>query len=209
MKDKDPAKNLNSDKPTGTITIQPHPDEVIDADPAIVAGTKARLAGHDHLKIYDRTDRTIDDLALQREKQKLKRIFGSIEGLREAFSSLKGIERVRQEMELEKVDRELLKEYCYVRSHENNVDEVDFYGWFVFGARFLDKDSRMEICAGILNDYGLFEPLFDDYARGGFSALMMRKEAIQLNPRIAKILKEGKLADLFNGILHRYYGSKI
>ena len=43
----------------------------------------------------------------------------------------------------EEVDKKLLADYALVKSNERNVDEVDFYRAFIFGADLQSKEQRV------------------------------------------------------------------
>ncbi|WP_412475759.1 hypothetical protein [Halobacteriovorax sp. YZS-1-2] len=205
MRDEEYLNILSYGRPTGTITVEPHPEDIIVVDPAIIANMKARLSGNDHSGVYDYSDRVIDEVSLMREKNKLKRIFGSESQVREAFSSIKNIKTIQEEIKFEDVDRSLLSDYAFVKSRESNVDEVDFYRSFLFETELISKEKRIE---AIDDSLGLSD-LFADYKMKHFDVLKASREVIQMSSRLSELFKERKLVPLFDEFLREFYGKKI
>ena len=163
---------------------------------------KATLKGEDVSNIYDVTDRVIDELSLAREKKKLAKIFGSNEQISEAFSSVKNISLVQEEMKFEEVDSELLSDYSFVKSREENVDKVDFMRHFLFGRELKTKQER-------IIDNELFHNVVIDYQLKHFDILKVTKEAIEMNSSLLRLFKERKLVGLFDELLIEYYGMQL
>jgi hypothetical protein len=207
MDDEEYLNILNYGKPTGTISIQPHPEDVIDVDPEILNKMKSRLAGDQHLNAYNREDRVFDELELQREKQKLKRIFSSADHVCESFSSLKNIKKVRQELEYEKVNRELLKEYSFVVAHEKNVDEVDFYRWFLFGGSLNDKKCRMVQIKNCTGRIELFDSILNDYIAVNFELLSINSDMLMSSVGLLELFKKRELVPKFDQYIKIFYGA--
>lgn len=205
MRDEEYLNILTYGRPTGTISVEPHPEDIIDVDPAIIANMKARLSGNDHSGIYDYSDRVIDEVSLMREKNKLKRIFGSELQIREAFSSIKNIKIIQEEIKFEDVDRSLLSDYAFVKSRESNVDEVDFYRSFLFEFEFINKEKRIEL----VNESFDLSDLFADYKMEHFDVLKVSREAIQMSSRLTDFFRQRKLVSMFNELLSEFYGKKI
>ena len=183
MRDEEYLNILTYGRPTGTISVEAHPEDIIDVDPAIIANIKARLSGNDHSEIYDYSDRVIDEVSLMRERNKLKRIFGSESQIREAFSSIKNIKTIQEEIKFEDVNRDLLSDYAFVKSRESNVDEVDFYRSFLFESELINKEKRIET---IDDSLGLSD-LFADYKMKHFDVLKVSREAIQRKKTCADV----------------------
>lgn len=209
MNDNEYLNILEYGRPSGTISIQPHPEDVIDVDPAIIANYQAFLKDEDYSKAYDITDRLIDDLALQREKIKLKRIFGSSDQILECASSIKNIRTVKEELEFEEVDLELLKEYSFIKSREENVDSIDFYRSFLFDEELINKEKRLLHSDEILLDKPSFKYILEDYKDKHFDLLKISKEVIELNKCLSNLFRERKLASMFDSFLSEFYGLKI
>lgn len=205
MRDDEYLNILTYGKPTGTISVVPHPEDVIDVDPAIIANMKSRLGGADHAGIYDITDRVIDEVSLMRERNKLKRIFGSESQIREAFSSIKNIKTIQEEIDFEEVDKNLLSDYAFVKSRESNIDEMDFYRSFLFHSELINKDRRVEN----IEAAGCFNELLEDYKKKHFDILKVTREAIQMSGELSQIFRERKLVSLFDEFLSEFYGLKI
>jgi hypothetical protein len=209
MNDNDYLNILEYGKPSGTISIQPHPEDIIDVDPEIMANYKAFLKDEDYSKAYDITDRVIDDLALQREKIKLKRIFGNSAQILESVSSIKNIKTIKEEIKFEEVDLELLKEYSFIKTREENIDQVDFYRSFLFDEEFITKNKRVLQSNEILTDKTFFKYILDDYKDKHFEVLSISREVIQLNTSLSNLFKKRKLASMFDDFLSEFYGMKI
>lgn len=205
MRDEEYLNILTYGRPTGTITVEPHPEDIIDVDPAIIANMKARLSGNDHSGIYDYSDRVIDEVSLMREKNKLKRIFGSELQIREAFSSIKNIKTIQEEIKFEDVNRDLLSDYAFVKSNHNNVDEVDLYRHFVFGSELITKVIRTQ---QFMNSH-VFSSLLSGYVKEHFKLLEVTKEDIELNNDLKKMFQQRKIASMFNEFLGVFYGELI
>jgi hypothetical protein len=196
---------LDYGTPTGTISIRPHPEDVIDVEPEVIARMKARLEGKDLSDIYSAADRNFDEVSLLREKKKLKKIFSTESDLRLAFSSIKNIKIILEELAFEDINRPLLAEYSFMKSRESNVDEFDFYRSLIFDAELINKEVRANK-AGFEPD---FETVVDDYKSRHFDILKVTKEAIHMSPALTRLFGERKLASAFDEFLFRFYGAKI
>ena len=199
--DQDYLNILTYGKPQGTIELKPYASEILDVDPRIISAMKAKLRGEDTSSIYDISDRVIDELSLAREKKKLSKVFGSTSQLAEAFSSVKNITTITEEMKFEEVDRKLLHDYSFIKSQEENVDEVDFLKHFVFDDELIIKNKKQ------IEDE-LFQSVISDYKTKHFDILKMTKEVIEMNPALTKLFRERKLVGLFDEFLGEFYGKK-
>lgn len=201
MKDEDYFNIMTYGEPTGTISVVDHPKEIIDVDPFMIANMKARLNGESLSNVYDLTDRSFDEFALQREKNKLKRVFGSPTELKDAFSSIKNLKLIQEELSFEGVNKELLFKYSYSVSNEKNVDEYDFYRSFLFGEKLILKNDR----AGLVKTDNKFSLLIDDYRFFHFEPLKITREAIQMSTDLLLLFRERKLASQFDEFLSVFY----
>ena len=188
------------------IIIAPQPQPVSDVDPVIIADMKARLAGKDQAGIHDRRDRTIDELALRREKHKLQRIFKTPQQLRQSFSSLHHLGETQRELCFFKINKLLLADYCYLKAGEANVDEMDFYRAFLFNARLLTKQERVARCTQYLAHNDVFRPVLADYESKHFDFLRINKETIQPHATLRQLFKTRELACKFDAFLNHFYG---
>lgn len=125
------------------------------------------------------------------------------------FSSLKNINSTKQELELEKVDRRLLADYSFVKSREENVDEVDLYASFLFGRDLVTKKVRILRHRELIRQQPVFQPIVVDYCGKHFDILKIGPEVIQMNPELTKLFKERKLVAMFDGFLAEFYGTEI
>ena len=209
MKDDEYLNKLTYGKPTGTITIMPHPEDIIDVDPVIIAKMKARLKGENFNHVYDITDRVIDEITIQREKNKLKRIFGSEIQVKEAFSSIRNVHLIQEEFAFEDVDKKLLADYAFIMSRESNVDEVDFYRSFLFDTELVDKQQRVSCYSREFNPDARIIFILNDYRNNHFDRLAINKEIIQLNQSIKELFVQRTLVSFFDVFLKNFYGIKI
>lgn len=203
MQDDEYLNILTYGKPQGTIELKPYPKEVIDVDPKILAQMKAKLKGEDLNGLYDVSDRVIDELTLQREKKKLLKIFGSNNQIFEAYSSVKGISIIQQEFEFEEVDKELLSKFAWTLSRETNVDEVDFFSYFIFGKELKIKKTRVDLA---IEPFGI---VVDDYLLRHFEPLKLSKEVIYSNSKLTELFKQKELLNLFDEFLFQFYGKSL
>lgn len=203
MQDDEYLNILTYGKPQGTIELKPYPKEIIDVDPIILAQMKAKLKGEDLNGLYDVSDRVIDELTLQREKNKLLKIFGSNEQIFEAYSSVKGMSAIQQELEFEEVNKELLSKYALTLSREVNVDAVDFYSYFMFGKELKTKEKRADLVVEP------FDTVFNDYLLRHFEVLKLTKEVIYFNHKLTELFKQKELFRRFDEFLAKFYGKLV
>ena len=192
--------------PKGTIQIIPHPKDVIDVDPEILAVMNARLNGQDYSDHYLEDENLSNQLIIQQEKRKLKKIFSSADDLRSSFSSIKGIREIKEELKFEDVDRELLRKYSQKVYSGEHIDEVDFYRNFLFGEKIITKDEHIEISKTKLSSVNI---ILEHYKEFHFDLLGITREMIQIDSALSTMLNKGKLASFFDEMLLGFYGGKI
>lgn len=205
MNDTDYFNIMIYGRPAGTINVIPHPEEIIDVDPFVIASMKARLNNESLENVYDLSDRAFDQIALSREKNKLKKVFGTLTQLQDAFSSIKSMRLIQEEMLFEEINRELLSQYSFSISQENNVDEYDFYRFFLFNENLALKSERSEKI-NIKNDFSI---LLEDYRTIHFEPLKISREAIHMSSRIQSLFRSRSLASVFDDFLSTFYGARI
>jgi len=209
MNDNEYLNILEYGKPSGTISIKPHPEDVIDVDPEIIANYKSFLKDETYTNAYDISDRIIDELSLQREKTKLKRIFGSSDQVIESASSINNIKIMKEDIKFEEVDMNLLRDYSFIKSGEENIDLVDFLKWFLFDEVLVQKQRRVLCCDGIISDKPSFKHVLEDYQCNHFDVLRISREVIQLNQSLLELFKDRKLVSMFDSFLSEFYRLKI
>jgi hypothetical protein len=202
MNDTDYLNVMTYGKPTGTINVIPHPDDIIDVDPFVIANMKTRLNNESLSQVYDVTERAFDELTLMREKNKLKKVFATLNQLQDAFSNIKSLKLIQEEMNFEEVNRDLLSRYSFSISNEKTVDEYDFYRSFLFGEELILKQNR----ATRLSAHNGFSILLEDYRMTHFEPLKISREAIQMNSNLLLLFKNRKLASSFDEFLKDFYG---
>ena len=188
--------------PQGTIELRPYPDEILDVDPKIIASMKARLRGESTTHIYDITDRVIDEVALAREKKKLLKVISTSGELHEAYSSTKNIAQIQEEFVFESVDKEMLSDYAFVISHQENIDEFDFLNHFLFGEKLKTKKERN------VTDNN-FQRVFQEYQSKHFDWIKLHREIIEMDSILSKLFRQKKLLGLYDELLSDFYGRKI
>jgi len=210
MTDEFNTKNLMEyGMPKGTIQIVPHPKDIIDVDPEILAVMNARLNGQDYSDHYLEDENLSNQLIIQQEKRKLRKIFSSADDLHFGFSSIKNIREIKEELKFEDVDRELLRKYSkkiYNGEHGQYIDEVDFYRNFLFNEKIMTKDEHIEK-SNIKQNY--FNIILEHYKEFHFDLLGITKEMIQIDSNLSTMLTKGKLASFFDEMLLGFYGEKI
>ena len=126
-----------------SVEIQPHPDEVIDVDPQVIAVMKARLAGQSLDHLYSRDDQVTNELAIERERQKLKAVFRDSSEVFSGFSSLEALKVTKGRLREQQIDRELLVRYASMKTAGQAVDEADLYVHLISGCELRSKEARV------------------------------------------------------------------
>jgi hypothetical protein len=208
----DDEKNLLvfGEFPRGTIEIQPHPEEVIDVRPEILAVMKARLNGESLDHLYSPDDRVSNGLLIDLERRKLKAVFGSPEQVLEAFSSLKNIKAVRQELRAAGLAHELLSEYSLKKNHGDTVDEADVYINLLTRQDLSSKKCRLQVlkessdlsreARRVLKILGPY------YTSTHFSPLLVTREMVQVSKELQGLFRKGPFVEWMDELLGRMYG---
>jgi hypothetical protein len=196
---------------SATVEIQPHPEEVIDVDPQIVAVMKARLAGESLGDVFSRDDQNTNELAIERERQKLKALFPNAVAVFGGFSSLEAIQITRSKLKESRVDRDLLSLYASKKSAGQAIDEVDLYAHLVSGCELMSKQARIESLKEVRSTLGrqaqeLISEVSEHYLSDGFGTFAVSKEIIELSPEIRKQFKGGELQRSVDEVLKVLYG---
>ena len=192
--------------PRGTIQIVPHPKKIIDVDPEILAVMNARLQGTDYSDYYCEDENLSNQLIIQQEKRKLRKIFSSTGDIKNGFSSIKNIRDIKEELKFEEVDRDLLRRYSEKVYNGEHVDEVDFYRSFLFNDQIISKEEHIQKAKSLFNS---FDIILNHYKEFNFDLLSITKEMIQIDEKLATMLNKGKLASFFDEMLLGFYGEKI
>jgi hypothetical protein len=211
MNQEDKKNILTYGRPSGTIEVRVKPDEILEVEPEILAIMNARLRGESFDRVYGREDQVSKELLIQNERTKLKRIFGSHSQLNQAFTSLKAIKNVRKELTFENVNRELLAQYLKKQSSGDPVDEVDGYGFLIFGEPLRSKQDRLlgfssseaEFTQELKQVFGLLQR---NYRETHFDVIGVSKELLQLQKPLRDLLYGGKLLPAVDEILQKFYG---
>ena len=179
---------------------------------------KARLKGKSFSDIYDISDQRVDKLAITRENVKLRRVFGSPSQLKEAFSSIKNIKIIKDELHFEGVNKPLISEYAFIKSNGQPIDEMDVYKALLFDTRWVTKSERIkkfndlkkkELADDASSSLDDFKPLLEWYQLIHFDTLRVTKEVIQMDDGLLCLFRERKLASLFDELLRCFYGRTV
>ncbi len=192
--------------PKGTIQIAPHPKDVIDVDPEILAVMNAKLNGKDYNNHYLEDENLSNQLVIQKEKIKLKKVFTSLGDLHFGFSSIKNIRQIKEELKFEDVNRKFLKKYSQKIYQGKNIDEVDFYRSFLFGKQIITKDKRIKKSKINFSSVNI---ILEHYQEFHFDLIGITREMIQMDSGLSMMLNKGKLASFFDDLLLVFYGDEV
>ena len=188
------------------LKVEDEPEEILsNVDPMIIASMKARLRGETISESYDISERTIDEIRLMIQKKKLLQIFFNESQIYESFSSVENIKNIQKQITRAEVDKKILSDYASICSEDKNIDEMDFYRFFLFDAPLVNKDQRLEK----MNYRGIFDDLLEGYQLSHFDVVTLSVEYIQMSRTLSKLFRERKLLGLFNNFLSMFYGQGI
>ena len=188
------------------LKVEDEPEEILsNVDPMIIASMKARLRGEAISESYDISERTIDEIRLMRQKKKLSQIFFNEARIYESFSSVENIKNIQKQITRAEVDKKTLSDYASICSEDKNIDEMDFYRFFLFDAPLVNKDQRLEK----MNYRGIFDELLEGYQSSHFDVVTLSVEFIQMSRTLSKLFRERKLLELFNNFLSTFYGLDV
>lgn len=195
------------------IEVRPHPDDVIDVDPQILAVMEARLKGQSLKSVYGDEDKVSSEFLLRKEREKLARVFGAFEKVSMRFQSLRAIKEVREELKFEEVNDQWLSQYALKKSNGSFVDQCDLYASILGAPTLLTKAERMrqrrKQLKGMTELNELLSALSQQYASENFEPLKITKEVMQLNPFINSLVKENRAVDAMNELLPLFYGEPV
>lgn len=116
-------RSIDTNIKTTTVTIKPHPQEILDLDEETVSIARAKLAGFDFTEIYGDEDRSSPELMIRTQAQRIRELFRTPAELKTAFSSPKKIEEVHKDMMIDGIDLDFVKSYCFKRQMDFANDE--------------------------------------------------------------------------------------
>lgn len=193
-----------------TVEIQPHPEEVIDVDPQIIAVMKARLAGEPLDQFFSRDDQMTNELAIECERKKLKAVFGSASEVFGGFSSLDAVKVTRSKLREQQVDRDLLFQYANRKLAGQTIDEADLYAHLVTGCELQPKQARVESLKKMTPTLGpkareVVDGVAEHYLADEFGVFGVSKEMVELSPALKEQLKSGEIQGAVNEVLNVLY----
>lgn len=213
--DKELEKNILSiHQPKGTIEVKPHPEEIIDVDPAILALMQARLNGESFSEIYGDEDKVSQEFLIRKELEKLRRIFKSAEQVHSRFQSIKSIKDLREELQFEELNRGLLTDYAFKklggRDAKFFVDESDLYAALLHQSTPITKLTRFEqglnVVKGRADLRDLLLALKSQYLSHNLEPIQITKEVIQLEPYVMTLVRDDLALPKMNDLLAIFYG---
>lgn len=207
----DKEKNvLNIRDPRGTIEVRPHPEEVIDVDPQILAIMESRLSGKSFAGIYGDEDKVSNELLVRREIEKLKRVFGDASQVSARFTSIAAIKDVKEDLKFEEINYGFLSSYALKKSDGAFVDECDLYFSLLNNYDLRSKAQRLDSSMAAPSDDSeslhLLKALSGQYLSSNIDPLQITKEVIQLEPFVLKMVREERVVSALNNLLKVFYG---
>jgi hypothetical protein len=205
--------------PTGTVLVQPHPEDVLDVDPLILARMNARIKGESLNECHDPEDRVSSELLLRLQVKILQKVFERGEKVPSHYTSTKCIGAARATLDSEGFDRDFIELYCSKRWPGEIFDEVDVFAALMLKTEPVLKVTRFKMVEAKLGDgltatlqkaelKALLHLLKPHYLVQGFMPLYISTEVLQLEPRLRRLLKNGRAVELMNGLLQLFYGGE-
>lgn len=116
---------------TTSVSIKPHPPEILELDEETVSIARAKLAGFDFTEIYGDEDRSSPELMIRTQAQRIRELFRTPAELKTAFSSPKKIEEAHKDMMIDGIDLDFVKSYCFKRQMDfaNDKDALLLVGF--------------------------------------------------------------------------------
>lgn len=197
--DNDYLNILNYGIPSGTISITPHPEDIIDVDPRIIQHMKDRLS-----RKKNKSRISFNEIELEKEKQKLKSILQNKDDLLESFSSIENITGFEEKLKELDINKKLLYDYSYHLSKKETVDAFDFYKFFVFKEDLKTKKERVESYSSN-QELNILGDILRNYKLKHFDALKVTKEIINVNFDIRHLFETRELTQKLNKFLNSFY----
>lgn len=195
---------------SATVEIQPHPQEVIDVDPQIIAVMKARLAGESLDQLFSRDDQVTNELAIERERQKLRAVFKDESEVFGGFASLDAVKVTRAKLREHRVDRDLLSQYANRKLAGQAIDEADLYAHLITRCELQPKQVRVETLKKLTPTLGpkareVVNCVAGHYFSDAFGTFGVSKEMIEFNPELREQLRTGEIQSAVNEVLNALY----
>lgn len=108
-------RSIDPSNKATTVSIKPHPPEILELDEETVSIARAKLAGFDFTEIYGDEDRSSPELMIRTQAQRIRELFRTPAELKTAFSSPKKIEEAHKDMIIDGIDLEFVRSYCFKR----------------------------------------------------------------------------------------------
>jgi hypothetical protein len=205
--------------PTGTIFVQPHPEDVLDVDPVVLARMTARIKGESLQECHDVQDRVSSEFLLRLQIKILQKIFGDATKVTSYYTNAKFIREARIALNSEGFDRSFVEAYCAKRWPGEIFDEVDVFKALLAKTDPVLRAIRMQNAEMRLQDKALVMPnkielkdllrqLKPHYLTENFAPMQMTKEILELEPKLRKLLHEGRAAEMLNALLRLFYGGE-
>jgi hypothetical protein len=203
--------------PTGTVLVQPHPEDVLDVDPLILARMNARIKGESLQEFHDPEDRVSSELRLRLQVKILQKVFEDGYKVTSHYTSTKAMGAARAALDSEGFDRNFVELYCSKRWPSEIFDEADVFAALMLKTEPVLKVTRFKMAEAKLGDgltatlqkaelKALLQLLKPHYLVQGFLPLHISTEVLQLEPRLRRLLRDGRAVELMTGLLQMFYG---
>lgn len=197
----------------GTIELRPHPEDLIEIEPDILASMTARLNGTSLDTLYCDTDRVSSELLLRTEMQKIRSVIEDFSYVTESYQSVAGMNALRNELNRANINRAFLSEYGFKKAGFANIDEFDLLGTLLNGHQLISKKERMIRVRALLSNHGtsgtlseLLNALETGYMEKNLEPLRITKEILELEPMVRELVLSGRAVEKMNMLLEVLYG---
>jgi hypothetical protein len=197
----------------GTIELRPHPEDLIEVEPEILASMTARLNGISLDTLYCDTERVSSELLLRTETQKIRSVIQDYSYVKESYQSVAGTNALRNELNRANINRTFLAEYAFKKAGFANVDEFDLLGTLLNGYELISKGERMIRVRRLSSIHGtsgtlieLLNALKIGYMEKNLEPLRITKEISELEPMVRELVLSGRAVETMNMLLEVFYG---
>lgn len=203
----------NFPMPKGTLELQPHPEDVIDVAPEIVAAMNARLSGSTLDNQYGDEDKVSSEFLLRQSATKLLVVFVDVDSVYSKYTSVTAIRGVRESLLNLEINYDFLNAYALKKTGGQHVDECDLITAILTNADPKPKAERFKKTLTLLkqrpdrtNLLKLLLSLESTYMSENLESLRITKETAQLERHVRKLISEGRAAAELNQLLEVFYG---
>jgi hypothetical protein len=197
----------------GTLELQPHPEDIIDVAPEILAAMNARLTGSSLDTQYGDEDKVSSEFLLRLIAKKILAVFGDAGSICAKYSSVAGIKGVRESLLNLEINFDFLRTYALKKTGGQHVDECDRFTAILSNGEPITKAERFKKALTLLkqrpdktNLLQLLLSLESTYMSENLEPLRITKETAQLEPHVRTLISERRAAAELNQLLEIFYG---